>query len=592
MDNLPLLELFTQLRKAGLPLGIDDYQAVLNALQAGYGIENKAALARLCRTLWIKSKQDKQVFDYHFENIISSKTESIKPSTLITCPASISDKSQKENVPAAENKSFQILTYLKLLQYYVIPVGIYILVFGITSRIWNSNRVPIFISMPVKQVVQGTFYKYKIEARDIDKKDTITIEALRYPCWLTFDSNKNGTATLYGTEGNTTGICKDKTDASLSGNLPKKKPKSYVELQVRDKQNATSIQKFQTKVVKLKNYSYDVELQVRDKQNATSIQKFQIKIVDKNQPPSSEISIWFLLLILFFIFAVAYVISKKKVENSGDSAVKNQLNSEPENTTSDNNKSQTLGNANNETKVLETRQETFQAETVKPLNRFIQITEYPPITCRQMKQSWRYLRRMLREGVPIELDIEETIERISKQGVLLEPVIVPRRINRSKLLLLIDRDGSMIPFQNLSHQLAETAIRGGRLEGTDIFYFHNCPTDYLYRDRHYQMPEKIDDILNNLRFPHTSALIFSDAGAARGGLNPERVAVTTQFLEQLRQQVPHIAWLNPMPRYRWFGTTAHQIARLVPMFELSRQGFHNAISMLRGQSGHFETSKL
>lgn len=70
MDNLPLLELFTRLRKAGLPLGVDDYQAVLKALQTGYGIENKAALARLCRTLWVKSKQDKQLFDYHLNKLL------------------------------------------------------------------------------------------------------------------------------------------------------------------------------------------------------------------------------------------------------------------------------------------------------------------------------------------------------------------------------------------------------------------------------------------------------------------------------------------------------------------------------------------
>lgn len=572
MDNFPLLELFTQLRKAGLPLGVDDYQAVLKALQAGYGIENKVALARLCRTLWVKSKQDKQVFDYHFEQIIFSPPESINPSILLKGPPSISDKSTKENAQEEGYKSFQISSYLSVLQYYVIPVGIFILAFGIAIRIWRSNRVPFFISRPIEQVVQGKSYKYNIEARDIDKKDTITIEAVRCPSWLSFkedknkeDKNKedkNGTATLSGIEGSATGNCEEKTDASSSGDSPEEKPKSY-----------------------------NVELQVRDNWGATSTQSFRIKVVDKIQPPSSEISIWFLLLMLFVIFAVAYAISRR-VENSRDSIVKNPLHSEPENITPDDNTSQALGNTSDEKKALEAQQETTHAETVKPLNRFIQITEYPPLTRRQMKQSWRYLRHMLRSGVATELDVEGTIERISRQGVLIEPVIVPRRVNQSKLLLFVDQDGSMMPFKNLSHQLVETAIRGGRLENTDIYYFHNCPIDYLYRDRYYQMPEKIDDVLNSLRFPHTSALVFSDAGAARGGLNPERVEVTAQFLKQLRQQVRHIAWLNPMPRYRWFGTSAFSIARLAPMFELSRQGFHNAISVLRGQSGHFGFSKL
>ncbi|MEH2459170.1 putative Ig domain-containing protein [Nostoc sp.] len=552
MDNLPLLELFTRLRKAGLLLGLDDYQAVLKALQAGYGVENKAALARLCRTLWVKSKQDKQLFDYYFEQIIFTESELINTSILLTSPTLISEKSTKENAPEEGHKSFQIYKYLILLRDYVIPVAIFIFIFGISVRIWRSNHVPIFSSRPETQVEKGKPYKYVIKAHDVDKGDIVTIEAVHCPSWLTFKNDKNGTATLSGIEGSSVGNCKEETY--------QKKPKSYF-----------------------------VKLIVTDNHGAKSSQKFDIKVLDED----NGISIWLLFVIWLTGFAVLYAISRK-VQNTEarDSGIQNTLLSEPENITSDNSSSEALGNTSNEKKVLEAQQKTSQAETVKPLNRFIQITEYPPLTRRQMKQSWRYLRRMLREGVPTELDVEATIERISRQGVLLEPVIVPRRVNRSKLLLFIDQDGSMMPFQNLSHQLAETAIRGGRLSDTDIYYFHNCPIDYLYRDRYYQMPETIDDILNSLRFPYTSALIFSDAGAARGGLSPERVEVTAQFLEQLRQQVCHIAWLNPMPRYRWFGTTAGEIARLVAMFELNRQGLHNAISVLRGQSGHFGVSKL
>ncbi|MDF5736071.1 MULTISPECIES: putative Ig domain-containing protein [unclassified Nostoc] len=563
MDNLPLLELFTQLRKAGLPLGVDDYQAVLKALQAGYGIENKAALARLCRTLWVKSKQDKQLFDYHFEKIIFPNIESINPSILLTSSTLIFEKSPKENTPEEGHKSFQIYKYLILLRDYVIPVGIFILIFGIAVRVWHSNHVPIFTSRPETQIEKGNPYKYIIKAHDVDKGDIVTIEAVRYPSWLTFKNDQNGTATLSGIEGNNVGNCKDETAVSSDGKSPQKKPKSY-----------------------------SVELRVTDNHGAMMSQNFEIKV--DSDVKETSILLFILESPSFMGFAITLAIACIILlrENTEPNAVQNSLPSEPENITPEKSSSEALGNTNNEKKVLEAQQKTSQAETVKPLNRFIQITEYPPLTRRQMKQSWRYLRRMLREGVPTELDVEATIEQISRQGVLVEPVIVPRRVNRSKLLLFIDQDGSMMPFQNLSHQLAETAIRGGRLEDTNIYYFHNCPIDYLYRDRYYQMPEKIDDILNSLRFPYTSALIFSDAGAARGGLNPERREVTAQFLEQLRQQVRHIAWLNPMPRYRWFGTTAGEIARLVAMFELSRQGLYSAISVLRGQSGHFGVSKL
>ena len=74
-QGLPLLELFIQLHKAGLPLGIDEYQLVLHALQAGFGISDRDALKRLCRTLWVKSADDDHLFDYHFEQLMPQLSE-------------------------------------------------------------------------------------------------------------------------------------------------------------------------------------------------------------------------------------------------------------------------------------------------------------------------------------------------------------------------------------------------------------------------------------------------------------------------------------------------------------------------------------
>ena len=71
-NELPLQQLFTKLREAGLPLGIDEYQLLLRSLQAGFGVTDKAALKRLCQTLWVKSAEEKAVLEYHFEQVISS----------------------------------------------------------------------------------------------------------------------------------------------------------------------------------------------------------------------------------------------------------------------------------------------------------------------------------------------------------------------------------------------------------------------------------------------------------------------------------------------------------------------------------------
>jgi uncharacterized protein with von Willebrand factor type A (vWA) domain len=88
IQDLPLRVLFDQLRKSGLPLGVGEYELLLKSLIAGFGIADQNALARLCKTLWVKSLEEAQIFDYHFaevmkqaiasETAVSSQTSSAK----------------------------------------------------------------------------------------------------------------------------------------------------------------------------------------------------------------------------------------------------------------------------------------------------------------------------------------------------------------------------------------------------------------------------------------------------------------------------------------------------------------------------------
>lgn len=353
-NDLPLLELFTRLRQADLPLGVDDYQLLLRTLQAGFGITDLDALGKLCKTLWVKSVDEARLFDFHFKQVVTQ--------TITAGPTSQSPKS--------------------LIQ--------------------------------------------RFEA----------------------------------------------TSPSAMG-------------------------------------------------PTTTAPELVLKIDDEVQ------------------------VAKAVMQN-------------------------TYGNAD------------------ISYNQFVQTDEYFPVTRRQMKQSWRYLRRPIREGPAVELDIDATVKEIGREGIMLKPTLVPRRTNRAELLLLIDQGGSMVPFHALTRRLVETALRGGRLGKTGIYYFHNCPLEYLYHAPTHQGAERIQEILNRLRNERTGVLIFSDAGAARGGFNSERSDLTKAFINQFKQHFRYIAWLNPIPRSRWFGTTAGQIMQLVPMFEISRRGLDDAISLLRGHSLHAE----
>ena len=359
-EELPLLKLFTQLREAGLPLGINEYRLILTALQEGFGTTDQEALAELCRTLWVKSQDEEHLFNYHFQQVITE-------------------------------------------------------------------------SYPVKPFV----------GKEEEKTSSRVQEAV--------ESNDN--------------------------------------------------------------YSLDL-----------------LNTTPTTVPVSSE-----------------------------------------------------LMEVQDEMQVAEAVQITTQNNEEITVNRFTETDEYFPVTRRQMKQSWRHLRRMVRQGLPTELDIEATIEQVVRQGVLLEPVLMPSRVNRTELLLLIDHKGSMVPFHALSQRLAQTALRGGRLGKASIYYFHNCPTKYYYHDQTRQKAESVTDFLAQLRPERSAVLIFSDGGAARGGFSLERLELTQKFLDQLKQRSRYIAWLNPMATERWFGTTAGEIACLVPMFEVSRQGFDGAIDVLRGR---------
>ncbi len=444
-NELPLQELFTRLREAGLPLGIDEYQLVLRSLQAGFGIPDKAALKRLCQTLWVKSVEEKLILEYHFEQVI--------PCDLV---APVSEKDGKTN-KSRLHQIYRIATYLIL---GMLEVGI---VFGIRG----SQKPPITPQTTTPNTQQTPENPTPNILQTQLERETITVitKQTNIILWMfLFISATTCEYLLFRWVSHWFSQQKGKPNSSFLGSAPTSKVKPTLE----------------------------DEIQV-----VTSV----LRTTGRNLHASSD----------FF-----------------------------------------------------------------------------PVTQRQMKQMFRYLRRPVREGKPVELDVEATVNQIGKQGLLLKIVLVPPRVNRAEFLIIIDQDGSMVPFHALSHRLAETALGRGRLGRTGIYYFHNCPVEYLYHDRYHQQGELISNVLTHRCSERTAVLIFSDAGAARGGYSKERYELTQEFLSQLQKRVCHIAWLNPIPRKRWLGTTAGEIARLIPMFELNRPGLQDAISVLRGRPTNFE----
>jgi uncharacterized protein with von Willebrand factor type A (vWA) domain len=210
------------------------------------------------------------------------------------------------------------------------------------------------------------------------------------------------------------------------------------------------------------------------------------------------------------------------------------------------------------------------------------LTGSLPVTYRQMHRAWRQYRRMARTGPPVELDAAATLARFARHGVLDAPVFVPRRRNRARALVLVDVHGSMVPFRHLTRALIRAAEHAG-LARVDVRYFHDAPGGAVFLDDRLQDAQPLGDA--SAPFVDSGIMILSDAGAARRGHDPERVAVTATAIEQLRRVTPAIAWLNPVPAGRWPGTTAAAIRDRteVAMFGFDRRGVQSVVDTMRGQ---------
>lgn len=242
---------------------------------------------------------------------------------------------------------------------------------------------------------------------------------------------------------------------------------------------------------------------------------------------------------------------------------------------------------------------------------FVLVPQFP-VTYREVAQTWRRLRRPIRTGAATELDIAGTIARRSQLGVVTTVVLQPRRRNTTRLLLLIDRQGSMDPFHGFCDQVCTAIQQAGRLEETALYYFHNLPAEgaedqvllplagrlfpaldtilpqiqpleagYLYRDPDLLVPEPLSAVLPQMA--GAAVVLISDAGAARRRYRVSRLLDTIAFMKALRRYTTAYVWLNPLPPRYWSHSTAAQIARHLPMFTLDREGMQRAVNVLRGQ---------
>jgi uncharacterized protein with von Willebrand factor type A (vWA) domain len=205
----------------------------------------------------------------------------------------------------------------------------------------------------------------------------------------------------------------------------------------------------------------------------------------------------------------------------------------------------------------------------------------PLVPLRSCVIAWRRYRRPLRSGPRVEVDLEQTIAAKAAKGFLPAPVLVARRSNQARIVLLVDSGPAMASWAYSTALLVES-LRESHLGVSVVFYFHETP-DRLFERSGLTGPVPLIAAVD--RFSDTPVVVASEAGSARGGFDQRRIRAVRESLRQFGLSWRPVAWLNPMPKGRWRGTSAAAIAKLpgVSMLPFTADGLIQAIDLLRGQ---------
>jgi uncharacterized protein len=210
---------------------------------------------------------------------------------------------------------------------------------------------------------------------------------------------------------------------------------------------------------------------------------------------------------------------------------------------------------------------------------------------RQIEVALRKLRAWRREGVPDELDLDETIDRTSKNAGELEIVMRPQKKPRVRVVLLMDVGGSMDPHTQIVSRLFSAAKRASNIRALKTYYFHNCIYGRIYETERFDEPLRVRDLLEQ-EGPETKLVIVGDAAMHPGELlgSGDFVYYTgtregenmpgLRWMMLLADHFRRSVWLNPDEPSYWRGGTAETLGKVFPMYPLTLDGLGEAIAHL------------
>jgi uncharacterized protein len=208
-------------------------------------------------------------------------------------------------------------------------------------------------------------------------------------------------------------------------------------------------------------------------------------------------------------------------------------------------------------------------------------TVLPP---RSLAVIFRRIGRRVRRGPKCEIDVLATIRERGRIGVASTYLLRARLASATSLIILADANAGMAPWRPFLAALSDALVLS-RLRGIRLFYFDEVVDELVYHRPDLTNAMMLDELLAEM--PGAPVLIVSDAGAARGSVDTSCIDGSLALLNRLAGESRRIVWINPMPRYRWAGSSASVIARHshgAAFLELDGHGDEliRAVDILRG----------
>ena len=215
---------------------------------------------------------------------------------------------------------------------------------------------------------------------------------------------------------------------------------------------------------------------------------------------------------------------------------------------------------------------------------------------RSFQMAFRKLRQYSSrvDGQERVLDVDKTVDETCDNGGLLSLAYEKPRKNTVKVLLLIDSEGSMLPYSRLCNRLFQAVSRSNHFKDLKIYYFHNAIYDQLYTTPHCKLRDSVETtwVFNRLDADY-KVIFVGDAAMAPSELyRPGGNAIIGLFnretgmewFQKFKKIFKKQIWLNPIEKSSWeytYGSrTIHDIGEVFPMFELTLDGLEKGIKKL------------